>query len=183
MISAALTILRTEDERLELSKFYTLYSKRLYAIAYSKLHNRLDAEDAVQETFARIAKNPEKFFSLEDNKRLAYVDVIVRNISIDAFNANNKVEFSELSEEIPSDIYNISLEDNILGGISKNELLEFIKSLPQLQQDVLTLCCMLELSNTEVAEKLNISEVAVRQRLFLARKAISDYICSKEEIQ
>ena len=72
MISAALTILRTEDERLELSKFYTLYSKRLYAIAYSKLHNRLDAEDAVQETFARIAKNPEKFFSLEDNKRLAY---------------------------------------------------------------------------------------------------------------
>ncbi len=176
MISAALAVLQTEGEQIELSRFYSLYSKRLYAIAYSKLHNKQDAEDAVQELFLRIANKPEKFFSLEDNKRVAYADVIIRNISIDAFHARNKVTVTELSEEISTDEFEISLEDNVLGEISKSELLKFIETLPILQQDVLTLHSMLELSNAEIADSLHISETAVRQRLFLARKSILDYI-------
>lgn len=176
MISAALAVLRTDDERLELDRFYSMYSKRFYFIAYSKLHNKQDAEDAVQELFLRIANKPEKFFLLEDNKRVAYADVIIRNISIDAFNARNKVTITELPEEITADEFGISLEDDVLGRISKSELLTFIETLPQLQQDVLTLHSMLDLSNTEIANSLHISETAVRQRLFLARKAISDYI-------
>lgn len=180
MISVALAVLKTEGEQIELSNFYSLYSKRLYAIAYSKLHDRQDAEDAVQELFLRLADKPEKFFLLVDNKRVAYADVIIRNISIDAFNARNKVTVTELSEEISADEFGVSLEDNVLGEISKSELLNFIETLPQLQQDVLTLHSMLELSNAEIANSLHISEIAVRQRLFLARESILDYIKNRK---
>ncbi|MGN0683978.1 MAG: sigma factor [Oscillospiraceae bacterium] len=37
---------------------------RLFAIASEHLHNQQDSEDAIQETFLRIADKPDKFFSL-----------------------------------------------------------------------------------------------------------------------
>lgn len=51
MISAALAVLETEEQRNELAEFYKKNKNRLYRIAYSKLHNRESSEDAVQETF------------------------------------------------------------------------------------------------------------------------------------
>lgn len=55
MISAALAILETEEERNELSDFYEKYKNRFYAIAFERLHNEQDSEDAIQETFLRSA--------------------------------------------------------------------------------------------------------------------------------
>lgn len=39
MISAALAILKTDEQRNELSAFYEENKKRFYAIAFSKLNN------------------------------------------------------------------------------------------------------------------------------------------------
>ncbi len=67
MISAALAILESEEQRNELSEFYEENKSRLYSIALERLHNRQDAEDAIQETFLGIAEKPDKFFSLTKN--------------------------------------------------------------------------------------------------------------------
>lgn len=79
MISTALALLETDEQRNILSEFYQKYKNRFYAIAYSKLHGKAAAEDAVQEAFLRIVDKPENFFKIEHNKRVAYADVIVRN--------------------------------------------------------------------------------------------------------
>ena len=71
MINTALAILQTDEQRNTLSDFYQTYKNRFYAIAYSKLHDRNLAEDAVQEAFSRIASKPETFFSLSHNKMIA----------------------------------------------------------------------------------------------------------------
>ena len=76
MINTALAILQTDEQRNTLSDFYQTYKNRFYAIAYSKLHDRNLAEDAVQEAFSRIASKPETFFSLSHNKMIAYTDVV-----------------------------------------------------------------------------------------------------------
>lgn len=62
MISSALAVLKTDEQRNELSEFYEENKSRLYSIAFERLHNRQDAEDALQETFLGIAYIPEKFF-------------------------------------------------------------------------------------------------------------------------
>lgn len=62
MISASLAILETDEQRNKLAEFYRKYKNRLYAIAYSKLNNKQDAEAAVMELFSRIADKPKKFF-------------------------------------------------------------------------------------------------------------------------
>lgn len=176
MISTALALLETDEQRNVLSEFYQKYKNRFYAIAYSKLHGKAAAEDAVQEAFLRIVDKPENFFKIEHNKRVAYADVIVRNVAIDMFNKNNAHKIEELTEDVLDEAYTLGLEDTVTGSVSKNELLAFILKLPVLQRDILNLKVVFELSNSEIAQKLNVSETVVRQRLFQARKSISSFL-------
>ena len=166
MISTALALLKTDEQRNVLSEFYQKYKNRFYAIAYSKLHGKTAAEDAVQEAFLRIVDKPENFFKIEHNKRVAY----------DMFNKNNAHKIEELTEDVSDEAYTLGLEDTVTGSVSKNELLAFILKLPVLQRDILNLKVVFELSNSEIAQKLNVSETVVRQRLFQARKSILDFL-------
>lgn len=176
MISTALALLETDEQRNVLSEFYQKYKDRFYAIAYSKLHGKAAAEDAVQEAFLRIVDKPENFFKIEHNKRVAYADVIVRNVAIDMFNKNNAHELEELTDDVSNENYAPGVEDTVIGSVSKNELLAFILKLPVLQRDILNLKVIFELSNSEIAQKLNVSENVVRQRLYQARKSISAFL-------
>lgn len=176
MISAALAILETDEERDELSDFYEKFKHRFYAIAFERLHNAQDSEDAIQETFLRIADKPSKFFALSNDERVYLVSAIVRNVSIDMFNkkAKHPIEYISENEVFLSDPE--LLENSLLEKVSHNELLDFINNLPELQRNVLVLTCLSELSISETAETLKISKAAVNQRLYLARKSIKTFI-------
>lgn len=174
MIDFILSTIENEEQRNKLSVFYSQHKQRLYSIALLKLHNEEEAEDAVQEVFSEIADKPEKFFAIPPEGRLAYTTVMVKNISVNMFNAKNKAQIEELNEEIEDITF--SLEENILNRVSEDELLSFVDQLPTLQKNVLTLHCLFDLSIDETAERLNISLIAAKKRLVLARKAIKAFI-------
>ena len=175
MISPALAILESDEQRSELSEFYERHKDRLYAIALSKLHNREFAEDAVQEAFLRISDKPERFFAVPAENRPEYANVIVRNIALDMFYSKSKMPLeqpdeSEFADDAPY------LEDSLFDKISRDEILAYIDALPSLQRDVLTLHCFFGLSIDETAQRLDISIAAAKKRLMLARKSIKDFI-------
>ena len=174
MIDFILSTIENEEQRSELAEFYSTHKSRLYAIAYSKLHSKEDAEDAVQEVFTRIADKPEKFFDIPPENRTAYADVIVRNIAIDMFNRKNKAPVEPLEENIPEEM--VSLENGLFGKISRDEILKFVDGLPITQREVLMLHCFFGLSIDDTAQRLNISLAAAKKRLMLARKAIRGFI-------
>ena len=69
MISAALAVLKNDEERNAQSEIYTKNINSFYSIAFSKLHNAHDSEDAIQEAFLAIARNPDNFFAIpQENK-------------------------------------------------------------------------------------------------------------------
>lgn len=174
MIDVTFTVIENEEQRNELAEFYSKYKNKFCWIAYSKLKNRNDAEDAVQEVFSQIADKPEIFFNIPPEGRLAYTDIMVRNIAIEMFNAKNKVHTEELDEEI-EDVA-ISLEDDLLDKISHDEILAFMEQLPTPQKAVLLLHCYLGLTIYETSQRLNISLTTVSKRLSLAREAIRRFI-------
>ena len=176
MISAALAVLKTDEQRNELSEFYEENKSRLYSIAFERLHNRQDAEDAIQETFLGIATKPDKFFSLTKNEKIYHAAAIVRNISVDIYKKRAKHQTDEISEDIIYQSDEQLLENSLLEKISHDELLDFINNLPVLQRNVLMLTCLSELSISETADVLKISKNAVNQRLYLARKSIRAFI-------
>ena len=57
MISAALAVLESEEQRNELSEIYENNISNFYNIAFQQLHNKHDAEDAIQDAFLAIANN------------------------------------------------------------------------------------------------------------------------------
>jgi RNA polymerase sigma-70 factor (ECF subfamily) len=176
MISAALAILETDEQRNELSKFYEENKNKLFAVAFEYLHNKEEAEDAIQETFLRIADKPDKFFSLDSEQKVYYVCAIIKNVSIDMFKKRSKIIIEELTEDIVYQNDNSLLENTLLDKVSHDEMLSFITNLQPLQRNVLILTCLSELSISETAQTLNISEKAVNQRLYLARKSIKNFI-------
>lgn len=176
MITAALAVLKTDEQRNIISDFYQMYKNRFYAIAYEHLHNLQDSEEAIQEAFLRIAVDPDKFISLSGDERIYFVSAIIRNVSIDMYNKKAKLQLEELPEDL---IYRSDpefLENSLLEEISHEELIDFINDLPELQHNVLILTCLSELSISETAEALGVSKAVVNQRLYLARKSIRSFI-------
>lgn len=174
MISAALMLLETDEQRNELAKFYKKSRRRLYRIAFSKLHSREAAEDAVMETFLQLSSNPESFFGLSEKEQVRYANVVARNISIKMYKKENRIETVELSENASYSDSENPTEKELLFKFTKSELTEFIAGLPPLQRDILYLKTVCKLSTRQIAEKFEMTENAVGQRLFQARKAIRE---------
>lgn len=179
MIDAILSTIENEEQRSELAEFYSTYNNWLCNIAYSKLHNRFDAEDAVQTVFAEIADNPEIFFRIASKNRRAYVGIIVRNVAVEMYKNKNKVQFEEAGGETEDTSF--SLEDKVLDKITREELLSFMKQLPVEQQTVLLLHYYFDLTIYETAQRLHISTSTVNKRLKSARGAIRKFIDEGDE--
>lgn len=179
MLSMTFATIEDNEQRNELEKFYFKHKDRLYSIALSKLHNKEDAEDAVQEVFSEIADKPEKFFDVPPEDRLAYTDVILRNIAIDIFKRKNKIQEEELNENIEDT--KISLENDLIGKSERKEIVEFINNLPTKRRGVLILRCFFDLSIDEISQRMNITPDNVSKHLLLARRAVKNFIDERNE--
>lgn len=176
------SVINDDTQRRALEKFYKNYKNCFFNIANVYLHNKYDAEDAVQEAFSAIAHKPDIFFGVSPTNRVGFMVAVIRNISSDMFNNKNKVTLEELDEEDSYDDNPFSFEDGIIGKVSRDKLKKFIESLPPLQRDVLTLRCLMGFSTAETAESLNISQSAVKKRLRLAKEAVREYVRKENEI-
>lgn len=179
MLDATFSVIESEEQRNELAVFCSKYKNRFYYIALSKLHNAEEAEDAVQEVFSEIADKPESFFDIAPEKRISYIDVMVRNISIDMYKAKARTPVEQLDEQI--EYVSVSLDDELLGKIARNEIAAFINKLPSMQHNVLMLHCFFGLSIDEVSQKLGISLTAANKLLTRARKAIREFIDERND--
>lgn len=176
MISGALATLKNEAQRNEMSVIYEQNKTLFLGIAYEKLQNEEDAEDAVQEAFLIIADKPDTFFSLNDTKRIRYLSEVVKNVSLNKLNQSRKIPAEVLSEDIVYKNDENVIENSLFDKISREEILTFIDTLPETQRNVLVLSYSLEMSADEIGMALNISVSAVYKKLYLARKSIKNFI-------
>lgn len=174
MVLIALSLLDTEEEKNELNGFYEKNRKRLFGYAYQKLHNREASEDAIQETFLSIMKYPDKFFELDDQKRISYVLTVIGNVISNMLKNQSKTSFDELDEDIEDD--GLSVEDMVIGEIAAGELEDFIGKLPGTRKSLIILKAVHGLSYTQIADVLGISEDAVRKRISNTYKQIKQFL-------
>ena len=52
-----LNSINNDDQQIELEEIYKAYRKQMALTAFSVVHNKSDAEDAVHDVFLRIASN------------------------------------------------------------------------------------------------------------------------------
>jgi RNA polymerase sigma-70 factor (ECF subfamily) len=138
---------------------------RLYRAAWALTGSREDAEDLVQETYARILKRPRLLRSEDD---LGYLLRVLRNTH---FSAHRAAKRRLRPEPLPDDLDRV--EDRSASqpeeALDAKELYELIAELPEVFRDALVAVDLLGLSYREAAQALRVREATVTTRLYRAR--------------
>lgn len=166
-----MSLVDDENEKSIIEELYKSNKKKMYSIAFSCLRNSQDAEDVVHEAFLVAIEKNKKIFSIPSNKRAPYLDVIVRNMCYSILREDNPVELSG-EEDVPME--EVFPEEEAISNMECERLIELINSLPEGQRDAMYLRCRFGFTEAEIATSLSISENAVRNRIYNARKAMKE---------
>ena len=166
-----MSLVDDENEKSIIEELYKSNKKKMYSIAFSCLRNSQDAEDVVHEAFLVAIEKNKKIFSIPSNKRAPYLDVIVRNMCYSILREDNPVELSG-EEDLPME--EVFPEEEAISNMECERLIELINSLPEGQRDTMYLRCRFGFTDAEIATSLSISENAVRNRIYNARKAMKE---------
>jgi RNA polymerase sigma-70 factor (ECF subfamily) len=142
---------------------------RLYRAAWGLCGSREDAEDLVQETYARILRRPRLLRSQDD---LGYLLRVLRNtfISQRRVAARRPVTVS-LPENL--DLIEDPRAPDPQAIVKSDALYEAIAALPEDFRDALVAVDLVGLSYSEAARALRVREATVTSRLHRARQRLA----------
>lgn len=144
------------------------HTNRLYRAAWALCGSREDAEDLVQETFARVLARPR---SLRGQDELAYLMRVLRNTFLtQRRTASRRPRVATTLEEIePVDH---SAADRPEEAAQMREVLATISTLSEPQRLALIAVDIVGLSYREAADALGTGEQTLAVRLFRARERL-----------
>lgn len=140
--------------------------RRMFAIAMATLHNREDAEDAVQDGLARIWEHRSEFDRASSPE--AYAVTLIRRICIDRIRST-KTYSGLIGIAEPA-----QAPDDLDNRDSLTIVRRMMAMLPEKQQQVLSLSSFGGYTNSEIAEMTGLSDENVRQSLSRARKRLKE---------
>jgi RNA polymerase sigma-70 factor, ECF subfamily len=179
ILSAVSTVEHGQEALLE--RLVRQHSRLVYRIAYAVLRRHQDAEDATQETFLRVLRYNSKMSAVKDQK--TWLARIVWRVAIDR--SKQRDRRSELPLETPAHLRQEVASsapgaDRALNGLQLSTILEqLIAALPGKLREPLILSTLEEMSPSEVAATLGITEAAVRARVFRARRILRDKLAAQ----
>lgn len=146
-------------------KVFAAYGGVLFKVAWRYLHERMAAEDAVVQGFAKAFQQMAKCQFESVAKLEAWLRRIVVNEALGILREQKRWNWTELKEaqDQPSE-----LEDQ-LSELSTSEILLLIAGLPPGYRAVFNLALIEGYSHQEIAQMLNISEGTSKSQLSKAR--------------
>jgi RNA polymerase sigma-70 factor, ECF subfamily len=183
---SALLLQARQGDRESLAKLVLPYTSGMYLGALRLTRNPADAEDVRQEAFLKAMTRLEQFAGTPGENRddlHAWVSRIAANASIDVIRKRRDGRVFSLEE--PSGAGEETLgsnvtacEDNPEERFARREMRKLmadaITQLPPEMRQACLLRDVLQYSTQEVAERLGISAMAVRLRLFRAHRRLRD---------
>lgn len=172
MIAFLMTI-ENEKTRSKLEKIYLTYHRDMYVTAYSILKDHHDSEDMVQEAVLKLSGNLHKILEIKCKKTRSFLVIIVRNLSIDAYNRRKGIVLLEHDEvkRLPNN-NEIFIEENLIRMDFSAEVAKLLEQIHQPYADILTLRFYYELEICEIARLLDITENNVSVRINRALTAL-----------
>lgn len=171
----------SEDDRDFVSGIFEEYGKQMYSIALDILKNEHDADDALQETMYKIIKYVDKFADDDKskirNKIMIGLRASIRNTSFRQYRKQqnkNKHErdFFYESDEDESAI----VDDIVIKGEDCRKIKDALLVLSSDLQDTVNLVYYCDFSCVEAAKFLGVTDNAVRNRLYQARKKLKEVL-------
>jgi RNA polymerase sigma-70 factor (ECF subfamily) len=148
---------------------------QLYNFAHWLTQDRAEAEDLVQETYAKALRGFSSF-QAGTNFR-AWIYRILRNSFLNSRTGlKATVVFDESEYDITSHPDGTTPESLLLAQANREMVRRALEELPVHFREILLLCEVEEMSYQEISETLSIPAGTVMSRLFRARKALRNLL-------
>lgn len=153
------------------------HTDRLYRAAWGLCGSREDAEDLVQETFARVLSRPRM---LRGDDELYYLMRVLRNTFLTSRRTAGRrpVTVATLEDVVTADPKPLGRPEQAL---EIQELYATIAELPEDFRMALVAVDVLGLSYREAARALGAREATITTRLFRARKQVTRLLAAEDE--
>ena len=159
------------------------HSDHLFTIAYNMLGSKEDAEDMVQETFLKVYRSIERFYSLDRNATIALLVICTKNTVRDFYRKNQRrikttalmIE-DENEEEMEHDIADATLapEHILISRENIQRFAQYIDALPEGQRHAILMKYKYNAKDKEIAQMMGITETAFSSRLNRARDSLRE---------
>lgn len=154
----------------EVTNIWTAFHKELKAFILNKTRNSADTDDILQEVFIKIIRNIDKVNQAENLRHYLYV--IVRNAINDYFrNRKQIVDNSEVEEKLTEEE-----TQSLNSTIAECCIKLFINKLPDNYRNALLITEFQDISQKELAEKLNISYSGAKSRVQRGKEKLRELI-------
>lgn len=171
MLAFYMAIIDDEDDKAKFEILYNRYKKRMVAAAFSVLKNKEDAEDAVHDTFIKIARNMKAIGNPDSAETLSYVLKAVKNTAINLSKKNttrNKHMQSQAVEHISDSAFwdKLHIQENY------EEVVEAIRSLNDTYRDVLFYHYVADMKIKDIADLLDRNKATIQQQIARGKKKL-----------
>ena len=160
-------------DRSQYNQCVELYADRLFRFAFSSLRNREQAEDVVQESFARVW---EKVKTVDFAKAKSYLFTTAHHAMIDE--VRHKQRFADTED------FSFTDEKTVQSPYPDvNDILhKTLSSLPEAQRNALLLRDYEGYSYQEISDITGMSEAQVKVNIFRARTALKNKLKSIDNL-
>lgn len=159
------------------SQKYATYFPRVFAYVYARVGNFTTTEDLVSEVFERAFTKSESLRN--DGAFSTWLFTIARNVIISQarkFGRETLVDPEVMQEIAP---HSASVETEVLHQEQMQDIARLVRQFPQREQDIISLKFDAELSNTQIAEIMDLSEPNVRVIIFRTLKKLREMLVAE----
>ncbi|MCI8781111.1 MAG: sigma-70 family RNA polymerase sigma factor [Lachnospiraceae bacterium] len=160
-----------EQAKQRLEEIYRAYGKLMMRVAMDILHQREDAEDAVQNSIISIARHMDVIGKTEDYRTVSYICAVVRHAAIDIYRKKGKQDAS-YDEILTEPAGNFDIEREVCEEEGFGRIVAAINKLDVGYREVLSLFYLNELSPGEIADVLSRPYNTIRSQINRGRKLL-----------
>lgn len=184
-LTAATAELVGADKLQSFEQVMDFYMPMVYRIAFSRLKNREESEDAVQDVFLRCFNaNPE--FESEEHRKAWLIRCTINRVNTIASSARIKHRANPLGLENTSEEGDYEEPvDHTAQSFERSErktsVLNAVDKLPDKYRDVIYLFYFEDMSITQISRALGIKESTIKSQLSRARAMLKPLL--EEEVE
>lgn len=157
-------------------KVFLPYHQKLYRIAYRIVQDVANAEDIVQDTFAKLWNKRNDMNDVENTE--AFAIIILRNACLDHLRKTKKELHTTYDVDIPE---TVSLSKQLEIKDDAQRVKDLINRLPDQQRQVMMMKHWDEYSDEEIEQATGLSSGNIRVILSRARKTIREQFFKIEQ--
>lgn len=156
-----------DPDRERFTRLYKANHQQMYRLAAQILGPGPRAEDAVHDAFVKLIRHFNRLSGTPEERLSSWLAVVVKNAALDILRREQReteLDAGDWEPAIPADE----------GGF--HALVALIRGLPEDYRRVLELRFVAEWSLAEIAQELDLTEGAVKTRIFRGRKLLIEQL-------